>query len=1027
LSIEAGESFENNNLTLKTYGTGNVVMNLSGTGELQLQATDPTIIFDTATATDTDYWLGVVEDAGGDDDDIFAIGDGTTPGTNAFLSIDTSGNVGIGTSAPGYKVDIYDTSATASTRALNISQTGAITGTGYGAYISKTGASTTNVGLYVTASGATNNYAAIFAAGNVGIGTTAPATLFDINGKFNVLSGGNVGIGTTAPVALLDVNGTTTLRGNLSTVDGKLSAFGDQASMVVNAGFEVDNNADSSPDGWTMTQTGTGTMSSSSTRVQGEYSLTLSSTSASNTMSLYSSCIPITEGITYNDYAMAQDNNNTVSVTNYFTWYTSLANCTAHSGGTNITINATADLTNSWQQIGGTTGAIPSTARWGHAYVTAVLDNGEAIYIDSVRIVPNALNSAVDLAENYFTKQDLIPGELVQTSLGLISGVERSNIESASTLLGVVSTNPAILLGEGIQTDEKLVEIALAGRVPVIVSNENGQIKSGDPITISTIPGVGAKASDSGYIIGTALESADNWSQSSCTFVENISEINWPQDDGTNSTKPCFRLVNGRIIGKLMMFVNRTFWQPNTLVISGDDALVSGNLIVNGALRVDGVDMLLSVKELQAKVASIAALISSDKEQIDETAVIKALSQEVLPQEEKASVISLTSSGERLEQTLPFEGSLNIGHAVNISTSSSVLQVEKTSHEYDRDILGVARELEGNSAKIVTYGIADLKVSTRNGIIQKGDFLTSSSDEGIAMKATGAGMVIGRALEDFSGEEESKNEGVSDNLDSNLSSESASIDENYEVLTREEKIELIKDNLAKAVEKENSTKFGEISVFVSPQMALPVPSCDITDADCRSQYFAYSYNNQDPNVLGESISGFDGTLSDAFIRDLVVSGIFITREISLTDNIGRGKILAGSKEALVSIPTLDKNSVIQITFEGDFAPATHYFIADKIPGESFKVILNTPTEEDVNFTWWIIHNLKNDDSIDESLVKPTISISIEDSESTASANIAPSSAGISLENGDNASTSASLNSLLNDLIDESVQTEEYLQ
>ncbi|NCQ56079.1 hypothetical protein GW797_07630, partial [Candidatus Parcubacteria bacterium] len=68
-------------------------------------------------------------------------------------------------------------------KTLNISHTGAITGTGYAGYFSKTGASTTNVGLYATASGATNNYAAIFESGNVGIGTTAPAQKLHVEGQ----------------------------------------------------------------------------------------------------------------------------------------------------------------------------------------------------------------------------------------------------------------------------------------------------------------------------------------------------------------------------------------------------------------------------------------------------------------------------------------------------------------------------------------------------------------------------------------------------------------------------------------------------------------------------------------------------------------------------------------------------------------------------------------------------------------------------------------------------------------------------
>ncbi len=64
---------------------------------LTINSADPSIVFDTTTATDTDFWIGINEDAGSDDDDNFQIGHGTTSGTDPFLTINSTGSVSIGT------------------------------------------------------------------------------------------------------------------------------------------------------------------------------------------------------------------------------------------------------------------------------------------------------------------------------------------------------------------------------------------------------------------------------------------------------------------------------------------------------------------------------------------------------------------------------------------------------------------------------------------------------------------------------------------------------------------------------------------------------------------------------------------------------------------------------------------------------------------------------------------------------------------------------------------------------------------
>lgn len=61
-----------------------------------------------------------------------------------------------------------------------------------------------------------------------------------------------------------------------------------------------------------------------------------------------------------------------------------------------------------------------------------------------------------------------------------------------------------------------------------------------------------------------------------------------------------------------------------------------------------------------------------------------------------------------------------------------------------------------NSVLVGLLGVIPTKVSVENGPIKVGDFITSSSKAGIAMKATSPCMVIGRALENFDGKGEAK-------------------------------------------------------------------------------------------------------------------------------------------------------------------------------------------------------------------------------------------------------------------------------
>jgi hypothetical protein len=94
-------------------------------------------------------------------------------------------------------------------------------------------------------------------------------------------------------------------------------------------------------------------------------------------------------------------------------------------------------------------------------------------------------------------------------------------------------------------------------------------------------------------------------------------------------------------------------------------------------------------------------------------------------------------------------------------TGNGVSQVTKSSKPYDNKALGIISTKPGlvlgeadGSGKPVIVGLAGrvpVKVTTKNGDIQPGDYITTSDIPGVGMKATEAGRIIGKALTGLSG------------------------------------------------------------------------------------------------------------------------------------------------------------------------------------------------------------------------------------------------------------------------------------
>jgi hypothetical protein len=176
-------------------------------------------------------------------------------------------------------------------------------------------------------------------------------------------------------------------------------------------------------------------------------------------------------------------------------------------------------------------------------------------------------SGGTDLAEYYFSEESMMAGQVVSIDSSRLAGIKKSTSSYDHKTLGVVATAPGIILG---QPTEDGYPVALAGRVPVKVTDENGTIKAGDLLTSSSTPGYAMKATQAGRVIGVALEDLTESSYENC-----------PEETSKTSETKC---------ASITIFVNPHYADPEKL--SATDS---------ARLKIDALDNLVASVRTGAK------------------------------------------------------------------------------------------------------------------------------------------------------------------------------------------------------------------------------------------------------------------------------------------------------------------------------------------------------------------------------------------------------------------------------------------
>ena len=136
--------------------------------------------------------------------------------------------------------------------------------------------------------------------------------------------------------------------------------------------------------------------------------------------------------------------------------------------------------------------------QWGVGFVAAVM-----AFFGLVSAPVMATSGAQSISQGFQASGELTVGSLVSyAETDSTLAVTAASTSTVDRLVGVVGQNALIELSDG----TKQTQVVTSGSVLALVSDINGDINTGDKITVSPITGVGMKSVERGMVVGTASE-----------------------------------------------------------------------------------------------------------------------------------------------------------------------------------------------------------------------------------------------------------------------------------------------------------------------------------------------------------------------------------------------------------------------------------------------------------------------------------------------------------------------------------------
>jgi len=542
--------------------------------------------------------------------------------------------------------------------------------------------------------------------------------------------------------------------------------------------------------------------------------------------------------------------------------------------------------------------------------------------------------------------------------------------KKSENIVGIASEHPSFLGGENL--GERSIPVGLVGEVLTKVSNINGDIKPGDLLTSSSIPGVGAKAIKPTTMVGRALES---FNSSDCT---------------TSYSSENFGLVDSNKIctGKILILLSIGYYDPNPPLVSAFEKarndVFSGINNIN-SLLVDS----LSAGTIKAKNITVDSLNLTSEEVLIGGKNLKeyltAVIEDLLTKNQ-VNIISPIASIEKLHTdvisplaqgnlTVKLSPSQNSSFVIQNSSGSAVATIDNSGNatfsgtlsSADASVSGtlraqkiIADEIEGSllsTSPILDYidistlssqfvYIGNLKATTASfaqGLIALGPSSVTDISVGGQLfvgsdliLADGSINVLGHDLEI----QPLKQGGIS------FLSGLVYIDVNGNLKVS-----------GNAEFAKNVTVWGK---FASNIIA-PIPNqdliFDLADGSGNSNLVVKNSTGSSIlslNKFGDLVASGSGTFGKLNLTIAKPALAISQTEIIATGSAGIATISAYQKELTINNNLVTEKSLIYITPRINTDNVV-LFLLRQIPGLSFTIGVNTPLRRDIPFNWFVIN------------------------------------------------------------------------